>query len=256
MEVLTLNARAVGLIEEHRIFLALEQARRWQAGQRIRVHPLSEVEPYTHILQGFGLPRAMGAFSYSHSALHYFVKVGRYCSIGAGVHFLSGEHPTNWVTTSPVAYDQAPLVGIRTYVTDTGAAWSPSEWSPPGAFTQIGNDVWVGDQATIAQGVVIGDGAIIGARSLVLDDVPPYAVAVGSPATVKRYRFDEKLRDRLGRAAWWRYRPEVIQSLPVSEPAVFLEALDACRPQLEPMAPRTLTVQALRSAISGSAAGG
>jgi acetyltransferase-like isoleucine patch superfamily enzyme len=53
---------------------------------------------------------------------------------------------------------------------------------------RIGSDVWLGLGVTVTAGVTIGDGAVIGARAVVTDDIPPYAVAVGSPARVTRYR--------------------------------------------------------------------
>jgi acetyltransferase-like isoleucine patch superfamily enzyme len=50
----------------------------------------------------------------------------------------------------------------------------------------IGSNVWIGFDACILPGVTIGDGSVIGARSVVVEDVPPYCVAVGNPARVLR----------------------------------------------------------------------
>lgn len=52
----------------------------------------------------------------------------------------------------------------------------------------IGNGVWLGGHVTVTQGVTIGDGAVIGANAVVTKDIPPYAIAVGSPAKVLKYR--------------------------------------------------------------------
>ena len=52
----------------------------------------------------------------------------------------------------------------------------------------IGNNVWIGMNATIMKGVVIGDYAIVGASALVTKDVPPYAIVAGIPAKVVKYR--------------------------------------------------------------------
>lgn len=52
----------------------------------------------------------------------------------------------------------------------------------------IGNDVWIGAGVKVLMGARIGDGAIIGANAVVVDEIPPYAIAVGVPARVIRYR--------------------------------------------------------------------
>lgn len=74
----------------------------------------------------------------------------------------------------------------------------------------IGNDVWIGYDCLIMGGVTIGDGAIIGARTVVSKDIPPYAVVVGSPPIIKRYRFDPKTIEALLRIRWWDWDDEVI----------------------------------------------
>jgi hypothetical protein len=79
----------------------------------------------------------------------------------------------------------------------------------------------------IARGVTIGDGAVVAARALVLEDVPPYAIVGGSPARVLRPRFDEAVIERMLRLQWWRYAPRLIESLPMEQPERFLDALEA-----------------------------
>ena len=69
--------------------------------------------------------------------------------------------------------------------------------------TIIGNDVWIGQNATILPGVHIGDGAIIGANSVVGQNIEPYTIVVGNPATVLRKRFDDELIELLLRFKWW-----------------------------------------------------
>lgn len=68
---------------------------------------------------------------------------------------------------------------------------------------RLGAGVWVGDSAVILKGVQIGDGAVIGAGAVVTKDVPAYAIAVGNPARVVRYRFDEEVREILAGLPWW-----------------------------------------------------
>ena len=79
--------------------------------------------------------------------------------------------------------------------------------------TVVGNDVWIGQKATILPGVHIGDGAIIAANAVVTKDVPPYSMVAGNPAVVKKYRFDEKTREFLLEFKWWDKDIETIKKL-------------------------------------------
>ena len=74
----------------------------------------------------------------------------------------------------------------------------------------VGNDVWIGQHVTVLPGVHIGDGAIIGANSVVADNIPPYAIAAGNPCRVVRPRFDQALTDYLIKLRWWDWSPEKI----------------------------------------------
>ena len=76
--------------------------------------------------------------------------------------------------------------------------------------TIIGNDVWIGQNVTVLPAVHIGDGAIIGANSVVAKDIPPYSVAVGNPCEVKSKRFDEDLIEYLLKIKWWDWSAEKI----------------------------------------------
>lgn len=69
--------------------------------------------------------------------------------------------------------------------------------------TQVGHDVWIGNNARILAGVTIGNGAIIGANAVVGSDVPAYAIVVGNPGKILRKRFDEKTIAELEKIAWW-----------------------------------------------------
>ena len=79
--------------------------------------------------------------------------------------------------------------------------------------TVIGNDVWIGQNAVILPGVHIGDGAIIGANSVVGSDVAPYTIVIGNPAKVLRRRFDDELIGLLLQFRWWDNSVEEINSL-------------------------------------------
>ncbi|WP_293473052.1 CatB-related O-acetyltransferase [Phenylobacterium sp.] len=256
MNVATITDDLLALLDAKRVFHAVREGRRWRRGERLLLLPTCQLEPYVTITAGHALPRAMGAFSYTHSELRPYVAVGRYGSIGSRVSWLAGRHPDAWATTSPVAYDAQPPRGVAAYFADVGVASQVRDFDAESGLVRIGHDVWIGDEAMIARGVTIGDGAVIGARALVLKDVPPYAVVMGQPAEVRRLRFPEALVERFRAAHWWRYRPEFIQSLPVDDPERFLDALDAAMSSHAPpeiMQPRILTGAEVLSAAEAPA---
>ncbi|MCC6931780.1 MAG: hypothetical protein IT292_00790 [Deltaproteobacteria bacterium] len=97
-------------------------------------------------------------------------------------------------TRSEVTIGESTLIAAYTYI---GAGNHHIEDASQPIITQgmdvkagvnIGKNVWVGARATILDGVTIGDDAVIGAHSLVLEDVPPRAIVVGTPAKVIKYR--------------------------------------------------------------------
>jgi serine acetyltransferase len=75
----------------------------------------------------------------------------------------------------------------------------------------IENDVWIGAKSTIMSGVKIGNGAVIGATATVTKDVPPYAIVVGNPGKIVKYRFTEKQIDLLLQISWWNWDEEKIK---------------------------------------------
>lgn len=77
---------------------------------------------------------------------------------------------------------------------------------------KIANDVWIGAHTVILSGVQIGNGAIIGAGSIVTSDVPDYAIVAGNPAKVIKYRFDSQLIEKLLEIQWWNWPHEYILS--------------------------------------------
>jgi virginiamycin A acetyltransferase len=126
--------------------------------------------------------------------------IGKFCAIASGATFLmnGGSHATEGFSTYPFSI--------------FGGAWAaaePEHW-PQKGDTVIGNDVWIGYQATFLPGVTVGDGAIIAAKAVVTGDVPPYAVMAGNPARVVRLRFPEATIDRLLKLRWWNWPVERI----------------------------------------------
>ncbi len=131
--------------------------------------------------------------------------IGKFCQIATGVRFImnGANHDMEGISTYPFqviskAWSQAPVK-----ITSKG-------------YTVIGNDVWIGNSATIMQGVKIGDGAIIGTNSLVTKDVEPYTIVGGNPAREIRKRFDDKTIEFLLKLKWWDWPIEKItENLPL-----------------------------------------
>lgn len=136
--------------------------------------------------------------------------VGRYCNIGARVSIGGFEHPQDWLGLTSYQWGKSAEELVSSRSKDL------LELNPPPIqrATVIGSDVWIGDNAVIKRGVTIGSGAIVGAGSVVTKDVPSYAVVVGVPARLYRYRFDPIVRQRLLSGRWWENELEELADLP------------------------------------------
>lgn len=151
----------------------------------------------------------IGAFSYFNGdlgAAAYDAIIGRFCSISGAIG--PPDHPVDWFSTHPFVFMRSALVARYKQMPDL------MRWMPDGtesyayeriAETRIGHDCWIGTGAVIKRGVTIGDGAVIGSGAMVIRDVPPFAVVVGSPARVVRLRFSEAIIERLLKLQWWFY---------------------------------------------------
>lgn len=131
----------------------------------------------------------IGAYTYINGGHIYNGKIGKFCSIGYGVSIGPGEHHLNRISTFPISSRS-----LKKY--------DCSEFKDNG-ITEIGNDVWVGNNVIIMQGVKIGDGAVLAAGSVVTKDVPPYVIVGGVPALIIRYRFNDKIIESLLELKWW-----------------------------------------------------
>lgn len=147
--------------------------------------------------------------------------IGKFCQIASGVEFMMNDanHQMNAVTTFPFY----TLEGWEMNAPDPSVM-------PFKGDTVIGNDVWIGQNAVILPGVHIGDGAIIGANSIVGSDVDPYTIVVGNPAKPLRKRFEDELIELLLRFRWWDRSIEEINTL---IPILTSGDLNAVRKKLE-----------------------
>ena len=129
--------------------------------------------------------------------------IGKFCSIACGAKFIfnSANHTLSSLSTYPfpIFFEEWGL-----NVKDITTAWDNK------GDIVIGNDVWIGYEAVIMAGVTIGDGAIIGTRSVVTKDVPPYTIVGGAPAKPIRKRFPQNTVDTLLKIKWWDWSKEQI----------------------------------------------
>lgn len=130
--------------------------------------------------------------------------IGKYCSIGPNLLCGWGIHPTNGISTSPMFYSTRRQNGTTLSTTDKVEERKT---------ITIGNDVFIGANVTILDGVTIGDGAVIGAGAVVSKDIPPYAIAVGCPIEIKRYRLPSEQISALQKIKWWDCNEEMLKDV-------------------------------------------
>ncbi len=136
-------------------------------------------------------------------------KIGSFCSISQNVRMAIGRHPSAiYVSTSPLFYAESSYLGKGWNVDKEFKEYTKTD---NGYSLEIGNDVWIGMNVTILEGVKIGDGAIVAACSCVVKDVPPYAIVGGVPAKIIRYRFTEEEIEILQKLKWWEWSEEEIK---------------------------------------------
>lgn len=138
-------------------------------------------------------PCTIGSYNYfAPYTLAYNVTIGNYCSIGPGCRLGLADHDVHAISTRATINNGAKEMELFDYAHPT----------------VIGNDVWLGANVVVKQGVRIGDGAVIGANAVVTRDIPPYAIAVGIPAKVRSYRFEEDKIKKLLESGWFNCAPE------------------------------------------------
>ncbi len=171
-------------------------------GEHPSVHPTARVRDsalgrYTEVGERTRVAEsAMGDYSYvgNDSDIAY-AGIGRFCSIASHVRINPGNHPLDRVALNHFTY-RSSAYGLG----EDDAAVFDWRRSRPVA---LGHDVWIGHGAIVLAGVTLGTGAAVGAGSVVTKDVRPFAVVVGNPARILRFRFSEETRAALLRTAWW-----------------------------------------------------
>ena len=158
-------------------------------GQAFSTHARKLLENY------HGIRIGIGTYGACFDMKQVFVgkgnlKIGKYCSFAPFVSIYTRNHPYSFPSTSPFFFN---------------SSWGGvSEDTVQHHSLEIGNDVWIGQYSVILPSVSkIGDGAVVGAGSIVTKDVPDYAIVVGNPAHVIKYRFDDKTINRIKASKWW-----------------------------------------------------
>jgi virginiamycin A acetyltransferase len=114
------------------------------------------------------------------------ISIGQFCAIGGGLQIETANHRMNRPNLQDALHKR---LGLRDLI-DAG-------------HVAIGNNVWIGSRVTVLRGANVGDGAVLGAGAVVTADVPPFGIAVGVPARVRRLRFEPDIIDLLLDLAWW-----------------------------------------------------
>ena len=183
-----------------------------QLGPQPFLHPNTTVRnsrlgAFVEIGEGSNILEAeMGDYSYTarYADIAYSV-LGKFVNVAAFTRLNPGEHP----------YHRASL---HHFMYRSSYFW-PDEQDEQAVFdwrrsrpVRVGHDTWIGHGAIVMKGVTIGDGAIIGAQSVVTKDVAPYAVVAGAPARFIKWRHPRDIADRLQALAWWDWSHEEIRA--------------------------------------------
>lgn len=158
----------------------------------------SRVKDYAELRESI-----LGDYSYiSQYSIVNKTSISKFTSIAQGTYIGLWEHNTDVSTHSFYLYEHSGnfVKGYTSYNKDS-------------IETSIGNDVWIGANSVILKGVKIGNGVIIGAGAVVTKDIPPYAIAVGNPAKIIKYRYDQKDIAWFEDLKWWDFDREKIQDI-------------------------------------------
>lgn len=136
------------------------------------------------------------------------VEIGKYCSIGQNVvAFMAYDHNMNNISTYPFGHSGLPISKKINFALPRNTFHRSAKLR-----THIGNDVWIGSNAVLFPDVTIGDGAVIGAYSIIAKDIPPYSITVGQSRIV-RERFSNKDIAFLLKLKWWDFEDEIVASI-------------------------------------------
>ncbi len=157
----------------------------------------SDIKPYVNIFEEVRVTAStIDSYTYiSRNSRISQTMIGKFCSIGPNCTFGLGSHPSQgFVSSHPIFFST---------LKQTGITFADQDYFDEIKYIKIGNDVWIGANVLILDGVSIGDGSIIAAGAVVNKDVPPYSIYGGIPAKLIRYKFDEETINFLLKFQWW-----------------------------------------------------
>ena len=152
--------------------------------------------------------------------------MGNYCSIGRRVSINPFNHPTNWLSIHEFQWHKFAYDFADEY---NQIERLPRERAKAGRV-EVGSDVWIGNNAVILSDLKLGTGCIVGAQSVVTQDVPPYAIVAGVPARIVRYRFEPAVIERLLASKWWERPLAELSGLPFDQVEKCLDQLTGSKP--------------------------
>lgn len=145
--------------------------------------------------------------------VHFYgaVKIGRYTTIAETARIGACNHPIYFLTGHAVSYVSQNIFKDAAYKkirennkqNKNVIEFEKRQKIDDKYYCVIGNDVYIGTNVVILSGVTIGDGAVIGAGAIVTKDVPPFAIVVGCPAKILKYRFNDNIINELLNLKWW-----------------------------------------------------
>lgn len=133
------------------------------------------------------------------------LRIGRFCSISSEVNFICGDgfHDARRLSSYPFPF-RRPFQDLP-----VSTLYSESDIQPSAIV--IGHDVWIGYRVTILKNVTIGNGAVIASGSVVTKDVPPYTIVAGTPAIIKKRRYNEDMETLIETLQWWNWPDQRIR---------------------------------------------